>query len=447
MTEEDIIMITNERQYRITSAQLEKLKTSIDTFDIKAATKRIKSKILAKAEIEALRSEYENLSMQLHEYETLRSGTIEVLKASTLEELPNILIRARITRGLSQRQLAEAIGLKEQQIQRYEAEEYASANLSRLAQVAKALGLSINEIAKLKTEPEKPLNVDEDDLAWELFPIKEMYRRNWFEGFPIPGPLSLSEAVANAEELVKTFIKHSLIEPVRALSRQRVRAGGSVNRYALLAWQCRVIAIAKDEVAKNYSRRAITDKWLTELAQLSRENDGSKKAVEYLRHSGIRFVVLPHLSQTHLDGGAFLLSRGSPVIGMTLRHDRLDNFWFVLFHELVHIIHHLRKGDVESIFDNLNVEARDIEQDADKQAGEILVPEEKWNIALARYLRSEDSIKDFANELGVHPAIVAGKIRREANNYIILKDMVGRGEVRKLFPDIDFSNEGEHDEL
>ena len=447
MTEEDIIMITNERQYRITSAQLEKLKTSIDTFDIKAATKRIKSKILAKAEIEALRSEYENLSMQLHEYETLRSGTIEVLKASTLEELPNILIRARITRGLSQRQLAEAIGLKEQQIQRYEAEEYASANLSRLAQVAKALGLSINEIAKLKTEPEKPLNVDEDDLAWDLFPIKEMYRRNWFEGFPIPGPLSLSEAVANAEELVKTFIKHSLIEPVRALSRQRVRAGGSVNRYALLAWQCRVIAIAKDEVAKNYSRRAITDKWLTELAQLSRENDGPKKAVEYLRHSGIRFVVLPHLSQTHLDGGAFLLSRGSPVIGMTLRHDRLDNFWFVLFHELVHIIHHLRKGDVESIFDNLNVEARDIEQDADKQAGEILVPEEKWNIALARYLRSEDSIKDFAQELNIHPAIVAGKIRREANNYIILKDMVGRGEVRKLFPDIDFSNEGEHDEL
>ena len=440
-------MITNERQYRITSAQLVKLKTAIGNFDIKEATKRIKSKILAKAEIEALRSEYENLYMQLHEYETLRSGTIKVLKASTLEELPNILIRARITRGLSQRQLAEAIGLKEQQIQRYEAGEYASANLSRLAQVAKALGLSINEIAKLKTEPQKPLNVDKDDLAWDLFPIKEMYRRNWFEGLPIPGPLSLSEAVANAEELVKTFIKQSLIEPVRALSRQRIRAGGSVNRFALLAWQCRIIALAKEEVAENYSRRAITDKWLTELAQLSRENDGPKKAVEYLRHSGIRFVVLPHLSQTHLDGGAFLLSRGSPVIGMTLRHDRLDNFWFVLFHELVHIIHHLRKGDVEGIFDNLNVEARDIEQDADKQAGEILVPEEKWHTALARYLRNKDSIEDFANELGIHPAIVAGKIRKEANNYMILKDMVGRGEVRKLFPYIDFSNEGEHDEL
>lgn len=441
-------MITNERQYRITGAQLERLRKAIDDFNIKDAIKQTKSKVLAEAELAALHSEYEVLSLQLKEYETLKSGAIEVLKASTLEELPSILIRARITRGLSQRQLADAIGLKEQQIQRYEAGEYASANLSRLAEVAKALGLSINEIAKLRTEPQRPLNVDENDLAWNLFPIKEMYRRNWFEGLPIPGPLSLSEAVANAEELIKAFIKGSLIEPVHALSRQRVRAGGGVNRYALLAWQCRVITLAKrEEEAKSYSRRAITGKWLTELTQLSRENDGPKKAVEYLRHSGIRFVVLPHLSQTHLDGAAFLLSRGSPVIGMTLRHDRIDNFWFVLFHELVHIIHHLRKGDVESIFDNLNVEAGDIEQEADEQAIEILVPEDKWNTALARYVRSKSSIIDFASELGIHPAIVAGKIRKEADSYMILTDMVGQGEVRKLFPDIDFSNEGENDEL
>jgi len=440
-------MITNERQYRITSSQVEKLKTAIDDFDIKSVIKQTKSKVLAKVELDALRSEYENLSMQLHEYETLKSGTVEILKASSLEELPSILIRARIAKGLSQRQLADAIGLKEQQIQRYEAEEYASANLRRLADIANALCLNISEVAEFRATQPRPFNVDKNDLAWDLFPIKEMYRRNWFEGLPIPGPLSLSEAVANAEELVKTFIKHSLIEPVRALSRQRVRAGGNVNRFALLAWQCRVIALAKEEVAKNYSRRAITDKWLAELAQLSRENDGPKKAVEYLRHSGIRFVVLPHLSQTHLDGAAFLLSRGSPVIGMTLRHDRLDNFWFVLFHELVHIIHHLRKGDVEGIFDNLNVKAEDIEQEADKQAGEILVPGDKWNTALARYVRSNSSIIDLANELGIHPAIVAGKIRKEADNYMILTDMVGQGKVRKFFPDIDFSSEGENDEL
>jgi len=443
-------MITNERQYRITSAQVEKLKTAIDGFNEKAVAQRTKSKVLAKAEIEALRSEYESLSMQLHEYEALKSGTIEVLKASSLEELPTILIRARIARGLSQRQLAEALGLKEQQIQRYEAEEYASANLPRLAEVAKALGLNISEVAKLRVEPQGPLNVHENDLAWDKFPIKEMYRRNWFDELNLaPPPLSLSEAVANAEGLVKAFVKSSLYgEPVHILSRQRIRAGSSVNRYALLAWQCRVIALAeKEKVVKNYSKKTITDKWLVNLAHTSRKTDGPQKAVEYLRYSGIRFIVLPHLSQTHLDGAAFLVSGSSPVIGMTLRYDRLDNFWFVLFHELVHIRKHLHKGNVESIFDDLDIEAIDIEKEADKQASEILIPEERWNTALTRYLRSEDSVKEFAKELGIHPAIVAGKIRKESDNYMILTDMVGRGEVRKLFPDIDFSNEGEHDEL
>jgi len=433
-------MITNERQYRITSAQIENFRKAIDDFDIKAVIKQTKSKVLAKAELDALRSEYENLSMQLHEYETLKSGTVEILKASNLEELPSILIRARIAKGLSQRQLAEAIGLKEQQIQRYEAEEYASANLRRLAKVAKTLGLNISEVAEFGATPQRPFNVgkDKDDLAWDQFPIKEMYRRKWFE----ESPGSLEAALANAEELVKEFVKGSLDSPVQAFARQRVRLGGVVNWYALLAWQCRIIDLAAKkgkEVVNKYKQKAITNEWLNELAHISIEKDGPQKAVNYLQDSGIRLVIEPHLPQTHLDGAAILLSDGSPVIGMTLRYDRLDNFWFVLFHELVHIMKHLHKGDIESIFDDLDVEAGDIEQDADEQAGEILVPEEKWHTALARYLRSEDSIKDFAQELHIHPAIVAGKIRKEANDYIILKDMVGQGEVRKLFPDVYFS--------
>ncbi len=429
-------MITNERQYRITSAQLEKLKTAIDTFDIKASTERTKSKVLAKAEIDALCSEYERLSMQLREYETLKSGTVEILKASSLEELPSILIRARIAKGLSQRQLADILGLKEQQIQRYEAEEYASANLHRLVEVARALGLNINEVAEFRATSQEPLDAENDTLAWDQFPVKEMYRRNWFEGFSG----SLDEAIANAEELVQEFVKYSLDRPVRAAARQRVRLGGSVNWYALLAWQCRIIALAKKEkMTTKYNQRTIPYKWLTELAHLSCKEDGPKTAIEYLKNSGIRVVIESHLPQTHLDGAAFLLSDGSPVIGMTIRHDRLDNFWFVLFHELVHIFKHLHKGKIESIFDDLDSNADDIEQEADTLAGEILVPEEKWNTALARFVRSEDSVRDFANELGINPAIVAGKIRREANNYTILLNMVGQGEARKLFPNAYFS--------
>ncbi|MBP7052549.1 MAG: helix-turn-helix domain-containing protein [Phycisphaerae bacterium] len=428
-------MIMNERQYRISRVQTEKLRSLVDSFDVKAATQRLRSDVLAKAELDALRSQYEDLAQQIQEYETLKSGTVEVLKASSLEELPRILIQARIAKGLSQRQLAEAVGLKEQQIQRYEAEEYISASLRRLADVAATLGLNISEVGEFK-EVRQHSDSGTDDLPWDQFPIKEMYRRNWFEGFSG----SLSTAVANSDELLKTFVIDALDRPVRAAARHRVRSGGLVNWYALLAWQCRVIAIAKKQaLAAQYRPNTISQEWLTKLLRLSREGDGPKKAIEYLHHFGIRVVIEPHLPQTHLDGAAFLLSDGLPVIGLTLRYDRLDNFWFVLIHELVHIREHLHKGDIESIFDDLDAQADKIEQVADNMAGEILVPEAKWEVALARYVRSKDAIETVAEQLYVHPAIVAGKIRREADNYTILVEMVGQGEVRKLFPQIHFS--------
>jgi len=429
-------MITNERQYRITKAQIEKFKEAIGAFDIKAATEQTKSRTLAKAELAAMQSEFEQLSKQLHEYETLKSGTVEVLKAPTLEDLPSVLVRARIAKGLSQRQLAGAVGLKEQQIQRYEAQQYASANLRRLSQVANALGLNISEIAEFRAQPQQFSNAGQSDIAWDQFPIKEMYLRNWF----IESPGSLKAALANAEELVGEFVKSSIGEPLQALLRQRVRAGGNVNRYALLAWQCQIITLANKQSLKNkYIKDVITKEWFTKLAHLSSLKNWKQKVINFLQNSGIRLVVESHLPNTYLDGAALLLPDGSPIIGMTLRYDRLDNFWFVLFHELIHIVKHLNEGNIESIFDDLDVEAEDIEREADECASEALVPKNKWETALARYVRSEDSIRDFADELGIHPAIVAGKIRREADNYIILKDMVGQGEVRKLFPDAYFS--------
>jgi len=305
--------------------------------------------------------------------------------------------------------------------------------------VAKALGLNISEVAEFRATPPGPLvDTEECDLKWDQFPVKEMYFRNWFEGFSG----SLEDAKANAEELLRDFVEDSLDSPIQAFARQRVRLGGIVDWYALLAWQCRIICLAKKNKkgwTSKYKQKAITNEWLNKLARISIEKDGPLKAIDYLQGSGICLVIEPHLPQTHLDGAALLLPDGSPVVGMTLRFDRLDNFWFVLFHEIVHIAKHLHKGDIESIFDDLDLEAGDIEKEADELAGETLVPQDKWETALARYLRSKDSIKDFAQELNIHPAIVAGKIRREAKNYVILTDMVGQGEVRKLFPDVYFS--------
>jgi DNA-binding XRE family transcriptional regulator len=133
----------------ITHAQHAKLAQAIAQFDLKSVTERICSRVLAKAELDALQSEVSRLQAQLDKYTALKSGAIRVLRASSLSELPQMLIKARIARGLSQRKLAEKLGMKEQQIQRYESEEYAQASFARLNEVADALGLKMEETAEL----------------------------------------------------------------------------------------------------------------------------------------------------------------------------------------------------------------------------------------------------------------------------------------------------------
>jgi HTH-type transcriptional regulator/antitoxin HigA len=373
------------------------------------------------------------------EYDALRAGEIRILKAANLSELPNILIRARIAHGLSQRDLAELVGIKEQQIQRYEAEEYASASLHRLSEIAEALRLNITEIAELKTKPSTTEIVSAGGLDWNKFPVKEMYRRQWFEGFSG----SLSEALAGADTLVSDFVKRVIRTPARALHRKQVRVGSIVDDYALLAWECRILWLAsKAELGHRYEDGLIDFQWVAELARESRKDNGPLCAKEKLAEAGIALVVEPHLVNTYLDGAALLHDKG-PVIGLTLRYDRLDNFWFVLFHELFHIIKHLRKGKLEGIFDDLDNISTDTltkkrEDEANYLAGEALIPEGKWDYELARYIRTREAVIETAKNLNIHPAIVAGRIRREANNYIILNDLVGQGEVRKHFPDAGF---------
>jgi len=192
------------------------------------------------------------------------------------------------------------------------------------------------------------------------------------------------------------------------------------------------------EMEKTYAQSTITEDWLKNLAKESRFEDGPRRAMEYLARSGIPLVVEPYLSQTYLDGAALLLPDGRPVIGLTLRYDRLDNFWFVLFHELAHVIKHLRKSRLQAVFDDLDFDRVSLESETDEFAGATLIPDDTWETALARYLRTEGSISSLSKQLEINPAIIAGRIRKEANNYVILGNLVGQGGVRKHFPDVRF---------
>ena len=135
-------MIKNERQYLITKTQAKKFKEAIVAFDNE---KTDSHPLLRKAQREAIESQLTELKRQLEEYDQLRSGRLKRLKKSAFQDLPIELIRARIARGLTQKDLARKLGVKEQQIQRYEETDYASASLSRINEVIKALNIEVKE--------------------------------------------------------------------------------------------------------------------------------------------------------------------------------------------------------------------------------------------------------------------------------------------------------------
>lgn len=145
------MMIKNERQYRITRAQAEKFAQALARVEQKPVDDAVHP-LLRKAEREALHSQLESLHKEIKEYENLRDGKERVFVSHSFEELPAALIKARIAAGLSQKDLAERLGVKEQQVQKYEATDYTSASLERVKAVVRALGVTVREEITVKEE-------------------------------------------------------------------------------------------------------------------------------------------------------------------------------------------------------------------------------------------------------------------------------------------------------
>ncbi|WP_339734807.1 helix-turn-helix transcriptional regulator [uncultured Gimesia sp.] len=133
-------MIKNDRQYKITKTSVQKFVDALHELK----QKEFVDPLLAKLEKAALESQHEELQLQIREYEELRDGKRALLPVATFADLPKALIQARIASGKSQKDLAELLGMKEQQIQRYESQDYTTASLARLIKIANALGLEIH---------------------------------------------------------------------------------------------------------------------------------------------------------------------------------------------------------------------------------------------------------------------------------------------------------------
>ena len=132
-------MIKNERQYRITKAQADRFSQTLLNLEQSPPGVDGVHPLIVKAQQDAVKSQLADLESELREYESLKTGDFQLDQLNVVAVLPVVLIKARIAQGLSQKELAERIGLKEQQIQRYEATDYASASLARINEVARAL--------------------------------------------------------------------------------------------------------------------------------------------------------------------------------------------------------------------------------------------------------------------------------------------------------------------
>lgn len=417
-------MIFSDRQYNVSRAELEKLRTALADYLSSPGTP---DNWLRGIERAGLESQIADIEAEVAEYELLRSGKVSLSESSSLSDLPRVLVQARISKGLSQTELAEKLQMKPQQVQRYEATNYMSASLARLVEIADALDVKISEAFESQTEIASGAIFswnNASDVAWSRLPINEMVKRGWFDVHP---------GQSRLDAVREFFFTAAGPQFASALHRKKVRGGNLPNEFGLLAWQAQILAIAKRE-SSNMPQFVLDDTWLGELVKLTRLKNGPRKAKDLLADHGVILVIERHLPGTYLDGAAMLSDSGHPVIALTLRYDRLDNFWFVLFHELGHVFLHLFDNLKFDFFDEESgTETDSIEAAADKFALEALIPESQWNRCLSRFALSEEAVRIDAKKLDIDASIIAGRIRKERNNYIILNNLVGLNSVRIQF--------------
>lgn len=294
--------------------------------------------------------------------------------------------------------------------------------------LSQGLGIPAEVLIK---KPDMQEDLEYQYNSWDNRLFSEMKVRGYFGKVP----KNFSKV-----DLLKDFfsIIGSPEQLVGMARKSNYRSSPLTDKHALAAWAVCVLKKAnKIKISKRYKHGAIDLKFMQKFAKLSVKDNSPILAQEYLKKYGIKLVIEPHFPKTYLDGSAILINKLNPVIGQTLRYDRLDNFWFTLMHELAHIAKHFDSG-ISLFYDELEgIKAINIdekEQEADTLAEEALLPRAKWEVSAARIIPSSMAANSLAQEIGVHVAIIAGQIRHKGNAYIYLNKIVNEAKVRKYFP-------------
>lgn len=343
---------------------------------------------------------------------------------------PGQLIEARLAeKGWTQRVLAIVLGMDETGINKLVAskrpltaelalilEETLGVPADTLMQIQKEYDLGM---AKLTVQPDAGRTI-RARLFGDL-PISEMIKRGWIDAADV------RDVSAVEQGLTKFFGVTSPHEiEILPFAAKRTNVTTEVTPPQLV-WLYRVKQIANSMTALRYSTNAVRNT-IPKLHELLTSEESIRKVPRILADCGIRFIIVEPLQASKIDGVCLWLDNTHPVIGMSLRFDRVDNFWFVLRHELEHVV---RLDGRDTIMLDVGLEEQndaadnipEAERIANDVAAEFCVPAKSIEGFIARKSPSftDRDITGFARTLNVHPGIVVGQLQHLTKRYDIAR--------------------------
>lgn len=252
---------------------------------------------------------------------------------------------------------------------------------------------------------------------YERFPVREMIKRGWIEA---------TKSIEVLEQQFLTFFGIDSLEADIPFSHAAKKTDAlDLPSMLQLAWLCRARRIASELVIAPYTEAALRDA-LPRLSALLSAPEETRHVARVLADCGVRFVVVEPIPGAKIDGACFWLTAVQPVVALSLRLDRIDNFWFVLRHELEHVL--CRHGQDGYILDqDLEGTAADQINDdevvANAAAAEFCVARDEMSGFVARVAPffAEDRVMLFAKRLNVHPGLVVGQLQRRLGRYDLFR--------------------------
>ena len=262
-----------------------------------------------------------------------------------------------------------------------------------------------SRIESLESEENKA--IEERSILYQYLPIREMKKRGWIDNSQsfekVKKSILKFFGVKNLEELKEGLQKKEL-----ALTFRRSEAHQHFNGFYAYTWFLMAKKLSKQRNLGHAYNKEKLEELARRIGEYSLYPEGIEQFLEELENIGVRFMVLPHLRKTYIDGASFM-DEYSPVIVYTKRYDRIDNFWFTVAHEIAHILYH-NLDDEKPFIDNLtDLSNNEIEVEANNIAGEWLKRDQILDYFKGSYgYISEVKVNDCSEKLRIHPALVVG---------------------------------------